>query len=37
MTAREQAALAVAHTEAALLDARKALREAVKAVFAAWP
>lgn len=37
MTAREQAALAVAHTEAALLDARKALREAVKAEIAAMP
>ena len=37
MTAREQAALAVAHTEAALLDARKALRDAVKAEIAAMP
>lgn len=37
MTAREQAALAVAHAEAALLDARKALREAVKAEIAAMP
>lgn len=35
MTPREQAALAVAHAEAALLDARKALREAVKAEIAA--
>lgn len=37
MTPREQAALAVAHAEAALLDARKALREAVKAEIAAMP
>lgn len=37
MTPREQAALAVARAEAALLDARKALREAVKAEIAAMP
>lgn len=37
MTRREQAALAVAHAEAALLDARKALREAVKSEIAAMP
>lgn len=37
MTPREQAAIAVAHAEAALLDARKTLREAVKAEIAAMP
>jgi hypothetical protein len=37
VTPRDQAALAVAHAEAALLDARKALREAVKAEIAAMP
>lgn len=37
MTPREHAVRNVAHAEAALLDARKALRDAVKAEIAAMP